>query len=80
CPFKASRTGDVHPYAGGDVHVYADKVPQLDAVELDATHGPEFVDADIQLAKYRAQLDELESRALPPEGSRDFIRDLARRL
>ncbi|WP_455358351.1 ATP-binding cassette domain-containing protein, partial [Streptomyces sp. SYSU K21746] len=24
CPFKASRTGDVHPYAGGDVHVYAD--------------------------------------------------------
>ncbi|GAA3374948.1 helix-turn-helix transcriptional regulator [Streptomyces sannanensis] len=75
-PFKA---GGFHG-AGQSVVYAAAPVPQLDTVELDATHGPEFLDTDIQLAKYRAQLDALESRTLSPKESRDFIHDVARQI
>ncbi|MFI9824260.1 Scr1 family TA system antitoxin-like transcriptional regulator [Streptomyces sp. NPDC052013] len=46
-------------------------------MELDSTHGPEFIDAEAQLSKYRAQLDAAQALALTPPASRDFIRDLA---
>ncbi|WP_329545419.1 helix-turn-helix transcriptional regulator [Streptomyces sp. NBC_01356] len=72
-PFKAGG----FPGAGQSV-VYAESdVPRLDTVELDSTHGPEFIDTETQLRKYRAQLDAAASVALAPKASRDFIRTLA---
>lgn len=68
------------PGAGQTV-VYAEgAVPQLDTVQVDSSHGPAFLHAEGQLAKYRAQLNLLEGLALPPEPSRDFIREIARQL
>ncbi|AZM60029.1 MULTISPECIES: helix-turn-helix domain-containing protein [unclassified Streptomyces] len=68
------------PGAGQTV-VYAEgPVPQLDTVQIDNSHGPDFLHADSQLAKYRAQLDLLEGLALSPERSRDFIREIAHQL
>jgi transcriptional regulator with XRE-family HTH domain len=65
------------PGAGQSV-VYAEAtVPRLDTVELDSTHGPEFIDTEAQLAKYRAQLDAAQSLALTPRTSREFIHALA---
>ncbi|MFE0641357.1 helix-turn-helix domain-containing protein [Streptomyces sp. NPDC058877] len=75
-PFKAGG----FPGAGQSVIYAGGPVPRLDAVELDATHGPEFLDSEAQLAKYRAQLDEWEARALSSEDSLRFIRDLIDRL
>lgn len=75
-PFKAGG----FPGAGQSV-VYAEAaVPRLDTVELDSTHGPEFVDSEAQLDKYRAQLDAALSVALAPDASRDFIHALAHDL
>lgn len=68
------------PGAGHTV-VYAEgPVPQLDTVQVDSSHGPVFLHAEAQLAKYRAQLDLLEEVALSPERSRDFIREITREL
>jgi hypothetical protein len=68
------------PGAGQTV-VYAEgPVPQLDTVQVDSSHGPAFLHAEGQLAKYRAQLDLLEGLALSPERSRDFIREIAHQL
>ncbi|MCX5204525.1 helix-turn-helix transcriptional regulator [Streptomyces sp. NBC_00237] len=72
-PFKAGG----FPGAGQSV-IYAEAaVPQLDVVELDSTHGPEFLDSEMQLRKYRAQLDQMQEVALDPIESRDFIRTIA---
>ncbi|GGQ58890.1 helix-turn-helix domain-containing protein [Streptomyces althioticus] len=68
------------PGAGQTVVHIEGPVPQLDTVQVDSSHGPTFLYAEGQLVKYRAQLDLLESLALPPEQSRDFIRDIARQL
>ncbi|MFI0718300.1 helix-turn-helix domain-containing protein [Streptomyces sp. NPDC021224] len=68
------------PGAGQTVLYAEGSVPQLDTVQVDNSHGPAFVYADGQLAKYRAQLDWLEDLALSPEESRDFIRDIAHHL
>ncbi|MFI9334066.1 helix-turn-helix domain-containing protein [Streptomyces althioticus] len=68
------------PGAGQTV-VYAEgPVRQLDTVQIDNSHGPDFLYAEGQLAKYRAQLDLLEGLALSPERSRDFIREIAHHL
>jgi transcriptional regulator with XRE-family HTH domain len=75
-PFKHGA----FPGAGQTV-VYAEgATPQLDTVQVDSSHGPAFLHAEAQLAKYRAQLDLLEELALSPEQSRDFIHQLARKL
>ncbi|WP_342746362.1 helix-turn-helix transcriptional regulator [Streptomyces monashensis] len=72
-PFKAGG----FPGAGQSV-VYAEAaVPRLDTVELDSTHGPEFIDSEAQLEKYRAQLDAARAVALPPDASRTFVQALA---
>ncbi|MGW0845636.1 Scr1 family TA system antitoxin-like transcriptional regulator [Streptomyces sp. NPDC002787] len=72
-PFKAGG----FPGAGQSV-IYAEAaVPRLDTVELDSTHGAEFVDTEAQLNKYRAQLDAAQALALTPDASRDFIRTVA---
>ncbi|WP_369391915.1 helix-turn-helix domain-containing protein [Streptomyces sp. CG1] len=72
-PFKAGG----FPGAGQSV-IYAEAaVPRLDTVELDSTHGPEFIDSEAQLEKYRAQLEAARDVALPPDDSRSFIQALA---
>jgi hypothetical protein len=55
-------------------------VPQLDTVQLDSAHGPEFMCADAQLTKYRAHLDWMEDASLPSTESRDFIHAISRQL
>ncbi|MFE4017751.1 helix-turn-helix domain-containing protein [Streptomyces sp. NPDC059101] len=68
------------PGAGQNA-VYAEgPVPQLDTVQVDSSHGPEFLYFDGQLAKYRAQLKWLEELTLPPDRSRDFIQEIAHQL
>ncbi|MGW1889692.1 helix-turn-helix domain-containing protein [Streptomyces sp. NPDC002004] len=63
----------------GHALLYADGVvPRLDTVQLDSAHGPEFTHAEAQLTKYRAHLDWMEDASLPPSGSRDLIRRIAR--
>jgi transcriptional regulator with XRE-family HTH domain len=68
------------PGAGQTVLYAEGPVPQLDTVQVDSSHGPVFVYAEGQLAKYRAQLDWLEELALPPKRSRDFIHQIAHHL
>lgn len=73
-------THGAFPGAGRTVVHIEGPVPQLDTVQVDSSHGPTFLHAEGQLVKYRAQLDLLESLALPPEQSRDFIRQIAQQL
>ncbi|WTB88643.1 helix-turn-helix transcriptional regulator [Streptomyces cellulosae] len=68
------------PGAGQTVVYAQGPVRQLDTVQIDNSHGPDFLYAEGQLAKYRAQLDLLEGLALSPERSRDFIREIAHHL
>lgn len=69
---------DSFPTTGQSFDYLQGPVPQLDTVQLDSAHGAcEFLDAEAQLHKYRAVLDRMESCALPPEASRDFIHHLA---
>lgn len=70
----------VFPGAGLTVLYAEGAVPQLDTVQIDNSHGPDFLYADGQLAKYRAHLDWMERIALPPAASRDFIRSIANDL
>ncbi|MFF2507440.1 helix-turn-helix domain-containing protein [Streptomyces sp. NPDC058067] len=72
-PFKAGG----FPGAGQSVVYAKGAVPELDTVELDSTHGPEFIDSGMQLHKYRAQLDAMAAVALTAAASRDLIRALA---
>ncbi|MFC7305202.1 helix-turn-helix domain-containing protein [Streptomyces monticola] len=70
----------VFPGAGQTV-IYAEgPVPQLDTVQIDSTHGPEFLYQEAQLSKYTAQLDWMERIALDPPASRDFIHAIAQQL
>lgn len=55
-------------------------VPQLDTVQLDTAHGPAFMHAELQLAKYRAHLDWMDGKSLPVTASRDFIRNIIKDL
>ncbi|MFJ6695813.1 helix-turn-helix domain-containing protein [Streptomyces sp. NPDC091272] len=75
-PFDAGA----FPGAGQTVNYAEGPVPQLDTVQIDSTHGPEFLYGDAQLAKYRAHLDWMEDLALSPEKSRGFIHAVAREL
>lgn len=65
----------------GHALLYAEGVvPQLDTVQLDSTHGPEFTHAEADLSKYRAHLDWMAEHSMAPGESRDFIRAIARDL
>ncbi|WP_240139327.1 helix-turn-helix domain-containing protein [Streptomyces sp. MUM 178J] len=68
-PFSAGG----FPGAGQSVTYAEASVPQLDAVQLDSSHGPEFIDSEMQLRKYRAVLDAMRALALTPAASRDFV-------
>lgn len=68
------------PGTGQSIDYVCGSVPQLDTVQLDTHHGCEFLDAEAQLTKYRLVLDHMESCALSPVASRDFIHHIARSL
>lgn len=68
------------PSVGSSTLYACGPVPQLDTVQTDTPSGSKFLHADTHLANYRAVLDRMEQRSLSPERSRDFIRDIARRL
>ncbi|WP_406477200.1 helix-turn-helix domain-containing protein [Streptomyces sp. NBC_01615] len=65
------------PGTGQSIDYLEGTVPQLDTVQLDTHHGCEFLDAEAQLAKYRAVLDRMEANALKPADSRDLIHHIA---
>ncbi|WJV51368.1 helix-turn-helix domain-containing protein [Streptomyces flavofungini] len=71
-PFAAGS----FPGSGQSIFYSSGPVPQLDAVHLDQSHGPVFLDAEAQLQMYRVLLDRMERVALTPELSRDFILNL----
>ncbi|MEU6989640.1 helix-turn-helix transcriptional regulator [Streptomyces sp. NPDC046465] len=75
-PFAAGT----FPGAGQTVNYLEGPVPQLDTVQVDSSHGPEFLGGEAQLSKYRAHLDWMERIALSPEASRDFIHDIIDKL
>jgi transcriptional regulator with XRE-family HTH domain len=65
----------------GHALLYAEGVtPQLDTVQLDSAHGPEFTHAEAQLTKYRAHLEWMDNASLSTTASRDLIRTIARDL
>ncbi|MFJ4190430.1 helix-turn-helix domain-containing protein [Kitasatospora sp. NPDC089509] len=53
-------------------------VPELDTVERESSHGPEYLDAVNELSSYRYIFERTESAALSEGDSRDFIRKIAR--
>lgn len=68
---------DDFPTTGQSFDYVEGPVPQLDTVQLDSHHGAcEFLDAEAQLGKYRSVLERMESCALSPAESRDFIHRL----
>jgi transcriptional regulator with XRE-family HTH domain len=71
-PFEAGS----FPGAGQTVIYLEGPVPQLDTVQVDSTHGPEFLYQEAQLSKYSTQLDWMEERALTPAESRSFMQDI----
>jgi transcriptional regulator with XRE-family HTH domain len=72
-PFEAGG----FPGAGQSVIYASGAIPQLDTVLLDTFHGGALIDMEMQLRRYRKLLDRMENLALPPEGSRDHIRNIA---
>ncbi|MET7973680.1 helix-turn-helix transcriptional regulator [Streptomyces mirabilis] len=68
---------DGFPTTGQSFDYVEGPLPQLDTVQLDSHHGAcEFLDAETQLGKYRSVLERMESCALSPAESRDFVHRL----
>ncbi|WP_043487120.1 MULTISPECIES: helix-turn-helix domain-containing protein [Streptomyces] len=65
--------GGTFPGTGQSFDYVSGAVPQLDTVQLDSAHGCQFIDAEAELGKYRALLERMETTALKPAQSRDFI-------
>ncbi|MFC8080455.1 helix-turn-helix domain-containing protein [Streptomyces sp. NPDC057307] len=74
-PFDAQMTGSIHPmlYAGA-------AIPQLDTVQVDSAFDAGFLDAEAQLAKYRALLDSVAAISLGTEESTKFIQRIAQEM
>jgi transcriptional regulator with XRE-family HTH domain len=66
--------------AGASMLYVGGPVPKLDTVQLDAWHGSLWMDAESQLARYRALLDRATLSSLAVEESRDFIHRLTQEL
>lgn len=73
---------DVDGFGGAGTPVlYAyGPVPRLDTVHIDVPHGPILLDAESQLARYRAFLDKALTFSLSAEKSQDFIHTIMRQL
>jgi hypothetical protein len=68
------------PNSGSSTHYVYGPVPQLDTVQTDTLTGSGFVDAETRLLNFRAVLDRTEGRSLDPQGSKDFINDIAQQV
>ncbi|WBO66072.1 helix-turn-helix domain-containing protein [Streptomyces camelliae] len=68
------------PGAGQTVLYAEGPSEQLDTVQIDNSHGPDFLYGEKELSKYRAHLDRMEDLALSPDDSRDFIHTIAQGL
>ncbi|WP_225831811.1 helix-turn-helix transcriptional regulator [Streptomyces sp. NK08204] len=68
------------PGAGQTVLYAEGPTEQLDTVQIDNSHGPDFLYGEAELAKYRAHLDRMEELALSPDDSKDFIHAVAHQL
>lgn len=68
-----SRASNTMTYVGGPL-------PKLDTVVRDAPYGSIFIDSEAQLNAYRTRFRKVESVAVAPEQSRDFIHKLAKEL
>ncbi|MEU9275906.1 helix-turn-helix transcriptional regulator [Streptomyces sp. NPDC048342] len=73
-------TRGAFPGAGQTVLYAEGPAERLDTVQIDNSHGPDFLYGDAELTKYRAHLDRMEDLALSPDSSRDFIHTLASEL
>ncbi|WP_405621931.1 DUF5753 domain-containing protein [Streptomyces sp. NBC_01508] len=71
-PFDTQITGSVHSmlYAGS-------AIPQLDTVQIDSAFDGGHLDAEAQLARYRALLDSLVTISLDADESSKFIQHIA---
>ncbi|GLF97336.1 helix-turn-helix domain-containing protein [Streptomyces yaizuensis] len=63
--------------SGQSVLLAGGPVPWLDTVHLDSAHGAQFLHTEAELDVYRELLGAAEERSLPPEQSREFIREIA---
>ncbi|MFJ7998664.1 DUF5753 domain-containing protein [Streptomyces sp. NPDC096310] len=68
------------PFASSSAHYVYGPVPQLDTVQTDTATGSGFLDSETSLENWRVALDRTEEKSLDPEGSRDFIRKIAKQV
>lgn len=73
---------DREGFAGASIQMMlvGGPIAQMDTVLQDAPHGTAFIDAQAQLAKFRALLRKLEQAALSPAATRDFIHRLSKEM
>lgn len=72
--------GGTFPGTGQSFDYVVGPVPQLDTVQLDSAQGTQFMDAEAELAKYRAVLERMEMTALKSRESRDFVHGILRTM
>ncbi|OMI33143.1 helix-turn-helix domain-containing protein [Streptomyces sparsogenes] len=72
--------GGTFPGTGQSFDYVLGPVSQLDTVQLDSAQGTQFMDAEAELAKYRAVLERMETTALDAAESRDFIHRIVRSM
>ncbi|MFE9060616.1 helix-turn-helix transcriptional regulator [Streptomyces violaceusniger] len=72
--------GGTFPGTGQSFDYVVGPVPQLDTVQLDSAQGTQFMDAEAELAKYRAVIERMEMTALKPRESRHFIHGILRTM
>lgn len=70
----------IFPGAGHALLYAEGPVRRLDTAQLDTAHGPAFMHAEDQLAKYWSHLAWMAEAALSPEASRGFIHAIAVKL
>lgn len=75
-PFDLDRFGG----AASAMTYVRSTVPKLDTVVRDVPHGSAFIDSDAQLGVFRTRFRKVETVALTPAQSRDFIHQLAKDL
>ncbi|MDX3383600.1 helix-turn-helix transcriptional regulator [Streptomyces niveiscabiei] len=73
-------THGAFPGAGQTVLYAEGPTEQLDTVQIDNSHGPDFLYGEDELAKYRSHLERMEQLALSPDDTRAFIRTVVREL